>query len=418
MDKKFREYHQFSDDEFKKLWQECIFVFDTNVLLNMYRYSRKTVDAYIKVLKELKEKGQLWIPYQVGYEFYENRVDVIQEFEKSYDEILTLLDKAKADVESRYKNHPFLDLEEIKGEIAKGLTKAETKIKNAKKKHPEWLKKDDVLSELDKVFADCIGEPYDDKRMGEIKTKGKERYDNKIPPGFQDAKKPEDRRYGDLILWLQIIDHAKDIKKPVVLITGDVKEDWWLKKEGSRIMPLPQLKKELLDQASVEFHIYTADRFLELYESGAKRSDDHDDAVKEVRKIRELEEASRMARRIESMDFDLLVDNKVGDFYITHIYAFELLQRIMLFLREKEVRPSMLKQLEFLYRRIREFRNSAAHGYYEKESAPRLISHLEEMLFLLQEVVRFEHLSKGSYIELKEHIDKLEIFVRKSKESL
>jgi hypothetical protein len=418
MDKKFREYHQFSDEEFKKLWQECIFVFDTNVLLNMYRYSRKTVDAYIKVLKDLKEKGQLWIPYQVGYEFYENRVDVIQEFEKSYDEILILLDKVKADVETKYKNHPFLDLEEIKVEIAKGLTKAETKIKDAKKKHPEWLKKDDVLSELDKVFEDCIGDAYDEARMDEIKLEGKKRYDTKIPPGYQDAKKPEDRRYGDLILWLQIIDHVKTLKKPVILITGDVKEDWWLKKEGSRIMPLPQLKKELLDEAAVEFHIYTADRFLELYESGEKRSDSHDDAVKEVRKIRELEEASRMARRIESSDFDILIDNNVGDFYAARIYAFELLRKIMILLREKEIRPSALKQLEFLYRRIRVIRNSAAHGYYEEQSSPHLASYLEEMLYLLQETVRLENFSKESFVELTELIDRLELFVRKSKENL
>jgi hypothetical protein len=59
----FKQYHQFTDQEFKQLWADCLFVFDTNTLLNMYRYSRNTVDAYFEVLKELKDKKQLWIPY-------------------------------------------------------------------------------------------------------------------------------------------------------------------------------------------------------------------------------------------------------------------------------------------------------------------------------------------------------------------
>lgn len=110
----FKEYHQFTDEEFKRLWKDCLFVFDTNTLLNMYRYSRDTVKAYMKVLNELKLKNQIWVPYQVGYEFYENRIGVISEYEKSYDEILKILDTAKNDIGSKYKDHPFLDLIQIK----------------------------------------------------------------------------------------------------------------------------------------------------------------------------------------------------------------------------------------------------------------------------------------------------------------
>ncbi len=72
MKKIFREYHQFTKQELQQLWKACLFVFDSNTLLNMYRYSRETVKTYFDVLNELKKKKQLWIPYQVGYEFYEN----------------------------------------------------------------------------------------------------------------------------------------------------------------------------------------------------------------------------------------------------------------------------------------------------------------------------------------------------------
>ena len=48
---------------------------------------------------------------------------------------------------------------------------------------------------------------------------------------------------------------AKVTKKPIIFISGDVKEDWWLEKDGKRIMPLPQLKKEIYDEAEVDYHI-------------------------------------------------------------------------------------------------------------------------------------------------------------------
>ena len=115
----FKEYHQFTEQEFQQLWKDCLFVLDTNTLLNMYRYSRATVDDYFNVLREIKNNNQLWIPFQVGYEFYENRINVISEYEKSYDEILSILEKAKSDIEAKYKNHPFLDLGKIKEEMSK-----------------------------------------------------------------------------------------------------------------------------------------------------------------------------------------------------------------------------------------------------------------------------------------------------------
>lgn len=42
-----------------------------------------------------------------------------------------------------------------------------------------------------------------------------------------------------------------------------MKEDWWIIKDGEKIMPLPALKKEILTEAKVDFHIYTWDYFLE-----------------------------------------------------------------------------------------------------------------------------------------------------------
>lgn len=46
-----------------------------------------------------------------------------------------------------------------------------------------------------------------------------------------------------------MIKKAKDDGKPIIFITGDVKEDWWLNMDGKRLMPHPLLKREMIDKA-------------------------------------------------------------------------------------------------------------------------------------------------------------------------
>ena len=290
MKKTFREYHQYSEEEFKKLWEECIFVFDTNTLLNMYRYRRETVDKYFEVLSDLKKNNKLWIPHQVGYEFFETRISVISDYEKSYDEILTTLNSTKDSIDKKYKNHPFLDWEEVKRKIDQGLESVIKDINKKKKEHPKLLDFDDILEKINRLFEGCVGNCYADEELLKIKKEGENRYSKKIPPGFKDSKKDDDKKYGDLILWKQIIDKAKEIQKPIIFISGDVKEDWWLEKDGKRIMPLPQLKKEIFDEAGIDFHIYTADRFLEYYQQQYPKQSIDSIFIDEVRKIREFEE--------------------------------------------------------------------------------------------------------------------------------
>lgn len=46
-----REYIELSETEKKALWDNATFVFDTNVFLNLYRYSKKTRDALLEAMK-------------------------------------------------------------------------------------------------------------------------------------------------------------------------------------------------------------------------------------------------------------------------------------------------------------------------------------------------------------------------------
>lgn len=411
MKKIFKEYHQFTKQEFQQLWKNCLFVFDTNTLLNMYRYSRQTVNIYFNVLNELKKKKQLWIPYQVGYEFYENRINVISEYEKSYDEILSIIEKAKNDIESKYRNHPFLNLCEIKEEMSKGLSGVERKIKKAKKAHPKWLEKDDVLERINKLFEGNVGNNYDVKRLNEIKKEGIERYKKRIPPGFKDEKKSDEKKYGDLIIWYQIIDKAKDSKKAIVLISGDVKEDWWLEKEGKRLMPLPQLKKEISDKAEVDFHVYTADRFLELYKTDKEEIDDR--TIQEVRKIRKLEEQRMMMRRLEIMEEEDDLDLDSARYSMDYIHLIKILEDLIIKINALEIDPRRKEQINHLFYRIREFRNRFIHGEIDRISFERFYKYTKEISFILKKIFHSKEVRPEFSTRLREYIDRLEYLKRR-----
>lgn len=407
MDKTFREYHKFTKEEFEQLWNNCLFVFDTNTLLNMYRYSRETVDAYIKVLEEIKSKNQLWLPYQVGLEFHENRINVIFEYEKSYDEILSIINRTKEDIQQKYKNHPFLDLGSIGEEMSKGLAGVITTIKQKKDDHPKWIEKDEVLEKLNKIFEGNTGNNFDLARMIKIKEEGKERYDKKIPPGFKDVQKPEEKKYGDLILWYQILEKAKDCKKPIILISGDVKEDWWLEKDGKRLMPLPQLKKEMLDKAGVDFHIYTADNFLEVHAQG-KTIDQR--TIKEVRKIREIEEA-RMKRHMHMLtrrgDIELDPRAMYGRM-VEYSHTYEALHDLMRTVRKVAIPNDHKDDFEHIYRGMDELQIRFRHGEIDDLSTHKLRSYGRDLLMFLDKIYHSSKLEPEAQNAIKECVDRIE----------
>lgn len=126
------------------------------------------------------------------------------------------------------------------------------------------------------------------KELEKIYKEGNIRYSEKIPPGFKDNHKSDNKKFGDLILWFQIINKAIETKKPIIFITNDAKEDWWLEKNGQKIMPLPQLKKEMIEKAGVDFHIYSLNSFLKM--PGIDLTEDDRELILEVEKIQEQDE--------------------------------------------------------------------------------------------------------------------------------
>lgn len=97
----------FSNDplDLKGIWGRCIFVLDTNVLLNLYRYSDETRSELLETFKLLKER--LWIPYQVASDYFINRVKVIGEQVETYERAINNVTELRQSLESQ-THHPFV----------------------------------------------------------------------------------------------------------------------------------------------------------------------------------------------------------------------------------------------------------------------------------------------------------------------
>ena len=93
MKSQFPGYYRPTQAEFKELWNDCIFILDTNVLLNLYRYDEATRNDFLVTLEYVKDR--LWIPHQVALEYQENRNQVIKSEEKRLNDIEIVLNGIK-----------------------------------------------------------------------------------------------------------------------------------------------------------------------------------------------------------------------------------------------------------------------------------------------------------------------------------
>lgn len=269
--------------EYEKLWSEGVFVFDTNVLLDIYRLPQKVRGELLSTMSALK--GRVWLPFQVLLEFQRRRLGVVsgeskkvrdelENVKKKFDEILAGIDKLKID-----ERDLGVDVSSLKQSLSEVKGKVSGAIEGVLSSLPGISQDDKVRDELDKLFDGRVGvRPSNQEQLDNLCIDGNERYADLVPPGYMDAEKDRnpreaifvfdglkyERKFGDLIIWRQLLDRAKtDGWKSIVFVTSDKKEDWWWEEAGKKLGPRPELMREILEVAGVElFWMYSTDSFL------------------------------------------------------------------------------------------------------------------------------------------------------------
>jgi hypothetical protein len=286
MKKSFPGYFVLSDKEYDDLWEKCIFCMDANVLLNLYRYSQQTRDELISILQSIQTR--LWISHQAAYEFLDNRLEEISRQEKAYDEMIKKLD----DIISTFKDkrrHPFIKIE-LLDKLSKTYAEVKKELETSKKENAELFHADLIQSKIVDLLEGRVGPAYSKEQLLEICKQGEERYKAKIPPGYKDEVKSTqtsiaNNKYGDYVIWRQLLDKAKKDSIDIIYVTDERKEDWWRKVDGKMVGPRPELVQEFTDLTNQKYYMYQVDRFME-YAAKKMRREVKEEAIKEIREFR------------------------------------------------------------------------------------------------------------------------------------
>ena len=272
MKEMFKGYTLYSEKEYKDIWDTAIIVVDTNILLNLYRYSEESRKAILNLLKTFKDR--LWVPYQVGKEYFSNRDKVIKDYLKEIDTLKSQMTKSFEEIDrllkSKEKNYAEVaKLEELFNDFRKNVENEFNKITNSSKKNSSAKENLKIEGDILSLIDDHIGEEPDKKDYEEMVDEGLRRIKEQIPPGYKDGAKKE--KYngktvnGDYIVFKSFMNYAKSNKKHVIFITEDTKEDWFQDIAGEKIGSRPELLHEFYEGTGKLLLIYSFEGFAIKY---------------------------------------------------------------------------------------------------------------------------------------------------------
>lgn len=307
----FAGFIDYSQEEYNELWSHAIFVVDTNILLNFYKYTTsESVKGFFNILKKLKEENRLWVPHQVALEYFHNYEGSMLKQTEGYKLLQKKIIDLKKQADTIFGNvtseHPYIHLQNLEFYKDKLKDLNDELIRKIDESLKELPDSQDTKRELEDLLNGIIGEAYNQEKIDEIQKEGELRYLDNVPPGFEDkddANKKNNRTYGhmkyqqlygDLILWKQIIDKAssEENPKPIIFITEEKKADWW-QKEGKLIKrPQPHLVQEFLEKTNQKFYMYRTDSFLNYARKylNAKVSEEQvNEVTKELENIRKID---------------------------------------------------------------------------------------------------------------------------------
>lgn len=286
MKDKFPEYYRPSEQEFSELWKTATFVFDANVLLDIYRYSPKTSEELLGIMVDLSDR--VWLPHQFAFEYHKHLDKTSSNPPNNYDDAIKQFKDLKNKIETelnKLKNRTRLDISEWMNSFDETFTQITDEINHQRIEHDKHLDNQDIPSRLDEIFIGKIGDDYSQDDLNKIYREGKERFKRSIPPGYKDTQKGEPDCYNDLVAWKQIINFAKREQTPIILVTGDTKEDWFKNTHGTK-SPRPELIKEMRKQAGVSLYLYPTLQFME-YARNYLDSEVSEETLDEVETVQE-----------------------------------------------------------------------------------------------------------------------------------
>lgn len=309
---------------------------DANVLLNLYRYNEQTRADLFAVLKKLRDR--LWVPHQVLGEFWRNREAAIRDTQaigtKTISSLEEHYDQSVEELRT-WANRIALsaaDLAALRSTLERAFQEVTEKISDRRDAAATGLaarstQGDPILLELDEVIKDRIGDPMETGDYEAAVKEGLRRISERIPPGYMDKEKKGDLAPGDYLVWAQVLAEAEKRKCDVLIVTGDVKEDWWRKEQGQLRGPHLYLAQELRDRVGSRLYMLRPESLLKHGEQSL-RVKVNEESVQDVERVERSLSASQAAGAATGAKYALekLPEGRSGNYLHTMVEMTRLAQ--------------------------------------------------------------------------------------------
>jgi len=263
--------------------ENYIVICDTNVYLNIYRYSPEFSEFAIQCMQTVK--SSIILPSTI-------RLEYLKHYRSEFGSMKKKVKKAGAETKKQIESSrekviktcdtlnalQYPDILDLRDSLENKFSELDTLLNDFFQDRNvlelisgSWGDTDLVFELVEQITtAKQIMLPVTQEDIYRICEEGEKRYKAQppIPPGFMDEKRKDGvRKYSDLILWKEIIRYAKDNQKNVILVTNDVKPDWWPSINNERQFH-PELIKEFEKDTSQKIIAYcSSDFFIELSKS-------------------------------------------------------------------------------------------------------------------------------------------------------
>ncbi len=259
-------------EELEKAGTTALFVFDTNTLLDILRLSPKLANKTIHVISNLQSR--IMIPAHVDLEYHRRILETPAKMGNVVNQCIGNFDYKKIETTLKsFFNVPKDSLRFPKDCMDEYLNKFQTlaeevlgELKELRTYYNDLYHHQSNQYHISNLLQAQVMKGFTEDELNVIKEEGLERYKKEIPPGYMDDSKDEDRKYGDLIIWKELLRLAENNKdKAIFFISNDKKEDWVYKKYDKIWGPRIELLQEFGKVSDQIFYIYTLDQFLKFF---------------------------------------------------------------------------------------------------------------------------------------------------------
>ncbi len=306
----FVGWYEYTDDEYNDMLKNSLISFDTNVLLNMYRYSKKASNETFDALKTIKDR--ILISYYVAKEFTNNRKKVRIDNIREYENLSKFIEDKFSDMSielDKYGEKKLSKISDIKNALDRCKDRALKYINSEKQTKSDFYKNHEIENNISEIFFNNFAPEYEEKEFESVKKEGLNRFDNKIPPGYMDDEKDEN---GDYYIFKSLIDYCKKNKKDLIFITNDKKEDWFRNISGIK-EPREELLSEFYKETGQKLMIFDFDNFIKNDVIFKKKISE--EVASEIYEINKLQEkvSIREIQRIQRYLYLILKYNTIKE---------------------------------------------------------------------------------------------------------